>query len=267
MAYQFNDPNNEENRFFSGNRFGLFLLLCLTGLIVYLMADNIKGLWQEEKMQPQVVMTESPAAPTPATAQREINVGFLIPGRITHMYFNEGDSVKKSDVLATLDKTQLEYDLALAKAKRDEARASYDKASRVSSGDFKAIEAARANVETAEHAYDSAAKQLEKRRSMQRAGETDHVYENNVQEERDARLDLERARRELAHVQSQAGNMYDRDEARAALNTADLNVLAAERNLANAQLTAPADGTIGKRVSEAGATVAAGDTVYTIFIP
>lgn len=55
---------------------------------------------------------------------RDVSLGFRVSGRIVKMHFEEGDPVKRGDVLAVLDKGPFLDNLALSKAELGEANAS-----------------------------------------------------------------------------------------------------------------------------------------------
>jgi multidrug efflux pump subunit AcrA (membrane-fusion protein) len=211
-------------------------------------------------------MLEEPAAP----ARRELAVGFRITGNIAEMLLAEGAAFKKGDVLATLDKAPFEEALLSARAKLQLALAEYNKSTHLPPSIFHSIEAARANLETAEYAHDTAQAELERRRGTFTAGYAryvDNVYDNTAQNERDARLDMERKRRELAYLQDSAVNNMNLDAARAGLQAAYADVTLAETQLTDTRLLAPADGVIARRASEVGVNVPAGAPVYVLSIP
>ncbi len=54
---------------------------------------------------------------------RDVGLGFRVPGRVQDLKFEEGDRVKKGDVMAVLDKNPFQIDLALAKAEMEKAKA------------------------------------------------------------------------------------------------------------------------------------------------
>jgi len=251
-----NNNDDEEDKFsFAGKRAVFAVMLIVLGVLGYLMARNI------EDLPPH---SSQPLAFSSGSAPREIDAGFPVGGRIAQMFFAEGAKVKPGDILATLDKKPFEQALAAAKAQLAVASADYNKSTHIPTSNFNAIEEARANVETAQHVFDTAHDELEKRRSIMVAGQLDNVYADDVQNERDAELELERTRRKLAQEEDAAGNQMDRDQYKAAMQAAQVNVETAETNLAGTQLAAPFAGTIIRRASEVGAMVAVGAAVYRL---
>lgn len=62
---------------------------------------------------------------------RDVTLGFRVSGRIAEMRFEEGDQIRRGDVVAVLDKEPFLDDLALAQAELDEATATAANALRV----------------------------------------------------------------------------------------------------------------------------------------
>ncbi len=59
---------------------------------------------------------------------RDVVLGFRVSGKIAKLNFDEGDSVQKDEILATLDKEPFEIQFAIKKADLDEADANFVKA-------------------------------------------------------------------------------------------------------------------------------------------
>ncbi len=277
-----NDPNDNRNTIlFAGKEAIIVGTLIVLGLAAYFMVSVIRDLPPDDpsqqaalkapqdvpqKQEPPVQGPPQPAS-TPVSDTEEVTVGFRVSGRITQMFFAERAEVKQGDVLASLDKAPFEAVLASARSQLQAAQTAYNNSPHLSTRSFNIIEAERANVETAQHTYDAAHTELEKRRALLVPGELDNVYNNNVQSEHDAKLNLERAQRKLAQQKNVIHNSMDRDDDKVALKLAQNNVADAEANLADTQLSAPASGIIASRVSEIGATVTVGAAVYTLSVP
>jgi len=273
-----NTPHDDQDEFIFASKRAIFVgVLIILVLLIYIMVENIENLPPDKPSQsallPQNVpvkqevvhqVTPQPASP-PARDTQEVDVGFRVSGRIAEMFFAEHAEVKQGDILASLDQTPFEEALASAMAQLRAAQANYT--SHLPTSSFNAIESARADVETAQHTYDVAHAELEKRGGLLIAGQLDNVYNDDVQDEHDTKLNLERIRRESVQQQNIAANNPDRDDDKAAIQIARNNVASAEANLADTQLLAPAAGIIVSRVSEVGATVPAGAAVYTLSVP
>jgi HlyD family secretion protein len=61
---------------------------------------------------------------------KEVSTSFRVAGRLKELFFDEGDFVKKGDLLAALEKDTFANDLELAKANLDMAKAALDNAER-----------------------------------------------------------------------------------------------------------------------------------------
>jgi HlyD family secretion protein len=259
-----NDPHNDSNKLTSKKVFFAGMIIVL-GLLVYMLVKDIKRIPSGNPEQD--VSQTTPQAPTPpASGTHDVPVAFRVSGRITNMFFAEHAKVQQGDILASLDKMPFEEALTAARAQLQVAQAEYNRSAHLPTSTFNAIEAARANVETAQHAYDAAHLELEKRRALLVAGELDNVYNDDVQNDHDAELNLERTRRELAHEEDAANNA-DRDADKASVQAAEANLAIAETNLADTQLLAPAAGIVASRASEVGATISEDTPVYILSVP
>lgn len=85
--------------------------------------------------------------------RREIDLGFTTPGRIATIAVEEGDRVRKGQLLAALDTTTVGADLAAAAAERTRAQADLARARDL----FAKGWVTRARLDTAEAAYRAAA--------------------------------------------------------------------------------------------------------------
>jgi HlyD family secretion protein len=263
-------PDDDKNTFIPAAIKTVFaLLFIISVLLAYVMIAYMHSPSDNDLQQASPRISQNPQeAPSQATSnEREIAVAFLVSGRIAQMFFAEHDRVKQGDILAALDKAPFEEALTEASAQLRAATDAYTKPIHFPVDVFNAIEAARANVENAQYAYDAAHRELQKRRRLVIAGQTDNVYDDDVQNERDALLNLEKTRRELSEQENVALDNSDRDIYKTAMETAQSNVGIAETNLAATQLVAPADGIIIKRVGDIGDTVSADTMVYTLSSP
>jgi len=273
-----NNSHNDQDEFiFTGKRAIFVGVLIVLGLAIVIMVGDIENLPSDKPSQsaslPQNATVKQEVVhqviPQPASVPvrdtQEVDVGFRVSGHIAEMFFAEHAEVKQGDILASLDQAPFEEALASAMAQLRTAQANYT--SHLPTSSFNAIESARADIETAQHTYDVAHAELEKRGGLLIAGQLDNVYDDDVQNEHDSKLHLERIRRESVQQQNIAANNPDRDDDKAAIQIARNNVASAEANLADTQLRAPAAGIIASRVSEVGATVPVGAAVYTLSVP
>ena len=141
---------------------------------------------------------------------RQVDMSFRVPGTLTQMLFEEGDRVKKGDLLAVLDDSDYRhnYDKALAEIRRCEAQ----------------LKEAQSLLET----------------------------------------NLPLCRQKIASERSCISYTNAKNEAEAALEAAKIAAEYEKNQLGYTKIYAPAEGAVSSRVQEPGATLAAGQTVYTI---
>lgn len=85
--------------------------------------------------------------------QRETSLGFTSAGRIVRLSVNEGDSVRRGQLLAALDTTTTGADLSAARAERDRAAAEYARSSKLLADGWVTrprVESAKAALQAAE---------------------------------------------------------------------------------------------------------------------
>ncbi len=193
---------------------------------------------------------------------RQVELSFRVSGRIERMNREEGDSVKAGDLLALLDKKPYEDEWQLAQAQLAEAQATLSKLQKGNRSEEMAQ--AQALVSQRQATFDHA--QLEFNR--QEALYSDKVISKRERDEAKARYDEARAALESAREASRLSSAGFRDEdiagGIAAVQAANARLEQAKTRLNDTALHAPADGMILTRVSEPGAVVAAGQTVYAL---
>ncbi len=155
---------------------------------------------------------------------RQVELGFRVAGRITQMKFEEGDAVKKGDVVAVLDKTTFAEDVSSLKASKLQAKAAI---------------AERMAV------YENAQLFARRQKNLVASGSI-------------AKQEYDNAVAQVKQADAQLGS------ARAALEAAEARANASETNLADTEILAPNDGVIFTRAREPGAIVPAGASVYTL---
>lgn len=195
----------------------------------------------------------------------EARLGFLAAGRIQEIEVREGDTVRKGQSLASLDRAETLARLNQAKAQVDAARSLL--AELVAGARPEELAQARA-------ASDAAAERLaDARRDLERA---EKLHDDGAISEE--ALDKARTAFEVAtsqHTQVseklreiETGPRREKiDAQRAALAQAEANVAAIEAALSNMVITAPFDGLISVRHREPGEVVSPGAPVLTIQKP
>jgi HlyD family secretion protein len=193
---------------------------------------------------------------------RQVELGFRVAGRIAEMRFQEGDVVKKGELLAVLDDRPFmdALDIAAADlAAREADMRKFETGSRPQE-----IAQAKANVAEREATLANA-EILVKRRSelLKNANVSREAYEDAVRARDEARARLQSVR-ETYKLVTEGFRDEDIEAAKAQLQAAQARVDSAKTSLADTQLYAPENGVILTRVREPGAIVAAGSTAYTV---
>jgi multidrug efflux pump subunit AcrA (membrane-fusion protein) len=184
----------------------------------------------------------------------EVRVGARISGKVERLYANIGDVVKKGQVIAELEKADLEAMLAQWQA---DLRMAEAKSHAVENLRPKEIEKAEADVTKCEASAVLARKELERQQCLVNKGVGTRQVLEQAQEQlsvTDAQFASARKALELAKV----GYTEDARQARANLDRAGAAVRNAEVQLSYATITAPIDGVIGSVSTQEGETVAAG---------
>lgn len=153
-------------------------------------------------------------------------VGALVSGEILKIYVDYNSEVKKGDLMAVIDQTQILASL-------EEARAS--------------LSSAKENLSSAQKAYDLAQRNYERYRVL---------YNKNYV----SKVDLESY--ELAYVNAKSSL----NSAQASVVRAQANVDTAEKNLSNTKIVSPIDGVVLTRKVSEGQTITAGFSTPELFV-
>lgn len=193
---------------------------------------------------------------------RRVNLGFRVSGRISEILFEEGDSIKKGEVIARLDLEPYQDIRAAAAAQVESARENYAK---LEAGNRpQEIEQARATLNERIASLNVLESDLRRARQLIE----DRVISEQEFETVLARRDEAEARRKLAeenrNLLIEGFRKEDVAVGKAQLSEAEANLKKAETALADTVLLCPNDGTLLTRVEEVGAVVGAGQIVATL---
>jgi multidrug efflux pump subunit AcrA (membrane-fusion protein) len=184
----------------------------------------------------------------------EVRVGARISGKVEKLYANIGDVVKKGQVIAELEKADLEATVRQRRAELDMSEARLRAVEALSP---KEIEKARADVAQSNATLVFNAKEASRQEELLRKAfasesETDRAREQLAVSE--ARLASAEKALELAETH------YEQDSVQAAADVERAKAALANANVESsyATLTAPIDGVIGLVSTQEGETVAAG---------
>lgn len=153
-------------------------------------------------------------------------VGALVSGEILKIYVDYNSEVKKGDLMAVIDQTQILASL-------EEARAS--------------LSSAKENLASAEKAYEIAKRNYDRYKVL---------YEKNYV----SKVDLEGY--ELSYVNAKSAL----NAAQASVVRAQANVDSAEKNLSNTKIVSPIDGVVLTRKVSEGQTITAGFSTPELFV-
>ena len=203
----------------------------------------------------------------------QANLSFQIPGRVLHVYVQEGQEVKKEQLLAILDQAELN-------ARHEQARANLQRAQKSKQQLETALQISRktlpAEVARAQAGVSGAKDLLADAEKNYRRFEALYSREVVTEKERDTlKLNYDVARSRLQESESllrlAEGNLKRMDAIRDEIATADAQIDLARAALNQAViqldytgLKAPQDGVVTSRNIEPGETVNAGREVITL---
>ncbi|MCQ2410076.1 MAG: efflux RND transporter periplasmic adaptor subunit [Elusimicrobiaceae bacterium] len=153
-------------------------------------------------------------------------VGALVSGEILKIYVDYNTEVKKGDLMAVIDQTQILASLTEAKA---------------------SLASAKEGLESAEVSYRLAKKNYERYQSLY---EKDYVSKVNLEEY------------ELSYANAKSSL----NAAKASVVRAQANVDTAQKNLSNTKIVSPIDGVVLTRKVSEGQTITAGFSTPELFV-
>ncbi|RJQ57378.1 MAG: HlyD family efflux transporter periplasmic adaptor subunit [Desulfobacteraceae bacterium] len=181
---------------------------------------------------------------------RQVNLAFNGNERIEALFVEEGDRVKKGDVLGTLEMERLKASLLRAEAL---VEAQSHAVERLENGTRpEEIAQAEANVHAAEVDLENARRTFERLQKLSRSGASSQQDLENAQttlEVSKARLRVSKKALELA---VSGPRKEDIAEARAMLRGNEAEAALLRQDLAYATLRSPVDGIVQNRISEPG---------------
>ncbi|MDO5309893.1 MAG: efflux RND transporter periplasmic adaptor subunit [Planctomycetia bacterium] len=192
---------------------------------------------------------------------RRVNLGFRVAGKLTSIAFEEGQSVRVGELIATLDAEPFEADVASATALREQARATLE---RLENGArAKELEQARALVEECRATLTLAESEFARNEKLIK----NHAVSERDYDSSSASLEVAKSRLTQAiaslELLEEGARVEEIAEARAKLAQMDASVTKVKIALSDTKLYAPNDGVILTRVAEPGAIVSAGQTIAT----
>ena len=195
---------------------------------------------------------------------REVDLGFRVSGRLLHMHFDEGDVVKKGEILAVLDDEPYRHELAVASAKVERVQAQLQKLENGSRP--QEIQVAEAKVLEAEAVYNNTLLDYRRQKELFETRATSRRSFDLAQASHDeAKARLTSARESLALIKEGFRN-EDILAGRKELQEVKARYEVAATALQDATLISPSDGIIITRIHEPGTIVSVGTPVYTLLL-
>jgi HlyD family secretion protein len=192
----------------------------------------------------------------------DVDVSFRTPGRILERKISEGELVRRNDLVARLDETELRQQLAQREAESGAARAVLRE---LEAGTRpQEIAVARAALRAAEADVERMNKEFERQKALYAEGLiSGHDYDATSAGTKSASEHAEQARQQLKLAQ-EGPRREEIDAARARAASADEALANARTRLSYAVLVAPANGFVLAHHAEAGEDVVAGAPIITI---
>ena len=193
---------------------------------------------------------------------RRVQLSFPMQGRLAEVRFEEGDRLKKGEIVAKLVRTTFDEDLARAQAERDQAAAEL---TRLKNGTRpQEIAQARALVDERKAALKSVEVEFNRRAALVEIGAvTGQSYDDIAARRDQAQAQLQAAEAALS-LAVEGPRQEDIAVAQARLAAAEAAVARAQTRVGDTELKAPNAGILMTRVEEPGAVVGAGQAVAVL---
>lgn len=192
----------------------------------------------------------------------EVRTGFRLPGQVVQRAVSEGEPVRKGDLIARLDTTELQHEVDLGIAELAAARA--ELAEKESGYRSEEIGQARAALKQAEAALEEAQADYDRQMTLYR----DHVISKRELEQFEAAYEIAQAQvneaRERFNMYSKGFRQEQIDLVRARKERAEESLEKARTRLGFATLTSTIDGFVLSDNIEPGEYVSAGTAVVTL---
>ena len=193
---------------------------------------------------------------------READLAFNVTGRIDRMLVEEGDTVARGQLLATLEEGRYKADVDAAKARIAARRAALNRL--LAGSRPEEIKKARADVEAIKADLKDARAQLERTRNLAR---NSFASQQKLDSDRARVATLEarlKAARQTLTLAIKGPREEDIAQARADLQAANADLALALEYFKDVKLFAKDAGTVKTRILEPGAVVLSQSPVYTI---
>ncbi len=192
-------------------------------------------------------------------AGEEVKVGSEMDGRLARVFVEEGDAVRRGQVVAALENGDYAARVSLAKASLAERRATLEKLRNGARDEEK--REAEALLREAEAQMETARGERDRRQVLRERGAVSKSeYDLSSRDYETARARAEAARERLGVVRTQT-RVEDLKRAEADVAYAEASVVEAEAMLAKTYIRSPLDGRILRKYRKSGESVSGkGDT-------
>jgi HlyD family secretion protein len=192
----------------------------------------------------------------------EVNVGFKLAGRIVDLPVEEGQMVKTGDLLARLDKGELETILAQNQAGVGEAMS---RLALLKAGSRpQEIEQAQAQLRTQDAELNRLKKEFERAELLYKNGAISASQHDAAKSAYEARAAQQRNAAETLNLVKEGPRKEDIRSAEFRVQQMKAAVMTAQERLKDTEIHAPVAGIILKKNAELGETIGQGVPVYTI---
>jgi membrane fusion protein (multidrug efflux system) len=233
--------NNSEQKVVKKNNAKIFIPLILVIVII------IIGGWYWYSDYAKFITTDDAFIDADKVA-----VSSKILGRITELYVQEGDSVKKGELLAELDSVELKAQEKQSFSSRDQAYAMKQQSEAKFNLDEESITVQDINFQKVTDDYNRAKAQFEGGVITKEAME--HIQKSFESE----KVKLEEAKTQLTVSKTQILS------AQTGIENAEAQINVIETQLNNCRLYSPLDGVVSKRWLLAGDITQPGQSIYTL---
>ncbi len=193
---------------------------------------------------------------------RQVDLGFRVSGKLTKLFYDEGDKVKAGEVMANVDDEPYRNQVASASAQVESLRALLKL--RETGNRPQEIAQARALLAEREITANNAEQFFKRSEDMVAVKGVSLQDRDNAEANfREAKARLNSAKENLALLEA-GFRAEDIAQAKANLEQAEAGLATAELQVKDSVLTAPSDGVILTRAQEAGSILQGGTTVFTL---
>ncbi|MBX7258944.1 MAG: efflux RND transporter periplasmic adaptor subunit [Candidatus Hydrogenedentes bacterium] len=232
---------------FVARLFSMLIVLCL-------IAGVAVSAWYFKQPLPQCIQGEVEAT--------KVNVSAKVPGRVEEMRAEEGQSVKKGDIVAVLDRPQLQAKRNQAQAAETAAGAQRDKAEHGAREEQ--IRMAHSQYLQAKAGAELAQKSLERVQRLFDDGVLPAQRRDEVQAQRDMANKLEAAAKAQYDMAVNGAREEDKVSASALVAQAAGAVEEVDSLIEEANVRAPRDGEVVEHIVNLGELASAGMPILTL---